>query len=461
MKRRKILIIANHFPPSAVVGVQRTVKFVKYLPHFGWNPIVLTVRNSYSLATDEELLKEIPKNVPVYRTNCWGIRGSKYMSDEYYSMSQSLWKTIRKNLLKIFFFPFPDARIGWLFPAVVSGKKIIEKEQVDLIYTTSPSHSTHYVGYFLKKLMKMVWIADFRDPWAGTSDLQGNFLRRKIKGKFLEIYESIIVEMVDLIITTTESTRQDFLRRYPKVLSSEKICVITNGYDEEDFNFETIQRRKNEQFTLTYTGAFQSSYKQNTPKYFLEALKNIIIENPEVGENIRVYFIGIFNQRDKKLFSDPIFRNVITVKEHVTYKESLLHQLKSDVLLLFLVQSALSKGGRSIQRIPTKLYEYMRAQKPILALVHNGAARDFIEAHNLGITVDPMNVEEIKRVIMELYTKYQTGSLKVQCNGKILRRFDRGYLTHKMAEMLDKIMVGKIGADNSMRFKSIRGKEIA
>lgn len=441
MKRKKVLIIANYFPPSGVVGVQRTLKFVKYLPCFNWEPIVLTLRKSYSVATDRELLEDIPDNVTVYRTNCWGIRCSKYISNEYYSMSQNLWRMIRKNLLRMFFFPFPDPRIGWFFPAIVSGRKIVKKAQVDLIYTTSPSHSTHYIGLFLKKLMKIPWIADFRDPWASVSNLQDNLLRHKIKRILSAIYESAIVRMTDFLITTTELTREDFLRRYSKSLPPEKTQVITCGYDEEDFNFEATEIRKNEQFTLTYTGTFQSSQSKRTPEYFLKALERIVIEEPEISKDIKVYFIGTFNQRDKKLFSEPILQNIITVKEHVTHKESILYQLKPDVLLL--IQVSLSQENWKDQTLPLKLFEYIRAQKPILALAHNGATRDFIKAHNLGMTVEPMNVEEIKSAILEMYKSYKAGTLKVHCNKEFIKKFNTRNLTGELAEVLDRIVANK------------------
>ncbi|HAJ34036.1 MAG TPA: hypothetical protein DCK79_11935 [Candidatus Atribacteria bacterium] len=426
IKLKKVLIIAYYFPPLGGGGIQRTLKFIKYLPNFGWQPIVLSPEKAGWISYDLTLLEEIHNIAKVYRTKCWGMPKDFNLLSWYSNQTNT--KKLKVFFWRLFFFIFPDPMIGWIIPAIIQGKRIIEREGVDIIYTTSPPHSEHFIGYFLKKINKKPWVADFRDSFVSDPSLNNKLLKHKVKKFLYKIYEKIFIKNVDFIISATPPINDDFLSRYSQILSSNKTDTITNGFDEESFPQNTDMDRKNDKFTITYTGTFQG---RRTPKHFLKALQQLINEEPKVKDNIIVRFIGTFSERHKKLLINLKPNNVVMIKEYVNYKKSLQYQLESDVLLLIIEEESIYTG---------KIFEYIRVGKTILALVPpKGIAADLIRTNNLGIVVSSEDVEAIKNAILKLYKKYEEGRLKITPRQDLLKRFNRKELTRKLANCFNKV----------------------
>jgi len=258
--KRKILIITYYWTPSGGSGVQRWLKFVKYLPSFGWQPVVLTVdeKKANYPQIDTSLEAEVPTSVQVERTDSFEILNwykktsveknvpfGNLKDKKYNSFFQKLSRFIRGNFL------LPDPRRGWNKYAYKKACKLIEKEDINYIVTTSPPHSTQLIGLRLKKKYpNLRWIADFRDPWTDIHYYKMLY-STKIAQKINKNYERKVLEKTDQIIVTCEATKNVFLSKSEKI-SPDKIAVITNGFDEDDFT--GIKPNILPKFTITYIG---------------------------------------------------------------------------------------------------------------------------------------------------------------------------------------------------------------
>ena len=238
---QKVLMIAHYFPPYGGGGVQRTLKFVKYLPEFNWQPIVLAAKETRETAFDYTLCDEIPDNVKVYRTRPLlridrfekgaaaklspsNLASSRKAESFTRNMLKRFWKFIREYIL------IPDREITWALPAVIEGLNVIAKEKVDVIYTTSPPHSCHLTGFILRKLTGKPWIIDFRDPWTQRHIPS---VRARIH-KHEQYLEYRVLKLAGKVIANTPLNEQDLVSKYGAVVSN-KVVTITNGYDSTDF----------------------------------------------------------------------------------------------------------------------------------------------------------------------------------------------------------------------------------
>ena len=428
---KKVLVIAYFFPPIGGGGIQRTMKFVKYLPDFNWEPIVLTVKDGLWISKDDSLLNGLSNDLKIFRTNCFGLQSvfksswnKKNNTMQYNSMSDII-KKFYRNILRIVFFLLPDFASGWFFYAARTGEKIINSNDIDIIYTTSPPFSEHFIGWILKKMTKKKWVADFRDSHVSDPNLSNDF-KGSIKRFKRKIYEKKIILNSDLIITATDPIRQDLLNRYQGKLSESEVITITNGFDRDDFkNLQKINH--NNKLTITYTGTFQG---KQTAFYFIESLKSAIKENKNLMNDIHIRFIGEFSHYDKELFSDDEIKDVIEIIEYVPYEKSLAYQINSDVNLL-IISASKKEGGDQI--FTGKIFEYIGADKPIFALVPNGVAKDLILSEKLGIVADPKNVLDIKLKILYLYKLWKNNKLEIVQDTALLEKFERKELTRILA----------------------------
>lgn len=431
---KKVLVIAYFFPPIGGGGIQRTIKFVKYLPDFNWEPIILTVKDGLWISKDNSLSKTIPENLKIYRTKCFGIKTYfKYVKKNKYDNIPKKINPIGYILQIIFNLILPDFAIGWYYYTVKIGEEIIQSNDIDLIYTTSPPFSEHLIGWILKKKTKKKWIADFRDSFVSDPNLSNDlvgFAQRFTR----KIYEKIIISNSDLIITATDPIRQDLLDRYQGKLSECEIITITNGFDRDDFkNLQKINH-KNKKMTITYTGTFQG---KQTAFYFIESLKSAIKENKNLMNDIHIRFIGEFSHYDKELFSDDEIKDVIEIIEYVPYEKSLAYQINSDVNLLIISVSK-KEGGDQI--FTGKIFEYIGAGKPIFGLVPDGIAKDLILTEKLGIVADPNNISDIKTKIMHIYELWKKDLLIMNSNPELFRVYERKELTRILADNFNKLI---------------------
>ena len=314
---KRALIIAYQFPPMGGPGVQRSVKFVKYLQSFGWEPIVFTRDVGNMRVKDDSLLKDIPSNVKVIRTNPWDLT-------ELPGVFSYVGKVIARKIL------IPDGERLWQQFSTNQALKIIKSEKIDLIYTTSYPYSDHLMGLKIKeKIPNIPWVADFRDEWTNNPYLLDNphyHLRMNIEKRM----ESQVLKKANQIITNTPIMLRNFLSIMPEV--SKKIHVIPNGYDQDDFINFIDSKPSNDRFTITYTGGF---YGRRKPDLFLEAVSELIDENLVTSELICINLIGNFKiDVMKKLIEKNKLEKVVKVHPYMEHTECMNRIVNSDALLL-------------------------------------------------------------------------------------------------------------------------------
>jgi len=414
---RKVLMIANQFPPMGGSGVQRSVKFVKYLRNFGYEPIVFTRNEKGLILKDETLLKDIPEGVEIIRTAPFDFTEWK-----------SIFKIPGKILgLKVF---IPDS--AWLW-SVMSRKKVVKTitdNNIKIIYTTSAPYSDHLLGLYIKnKFPDIVWVADFRDEWTNnpyTLDNPRWWFRRKKEKKM----ETEVLKKADALIANTPVMRKNFIEI--NKLESDNFFVIPNGYDSGDFEKFDLSKPHNERFTLTYTGAL---YGRRKPDTFFKALFELISEKKIDENKISVNLIGNF-YKDKLQAQIDAFSltGQVNIIGYVPHDECIKRQLQSDALVL------IEGTGRGADAFYTgKIFEYMNTDRPVLAILpENGAAAELVKKTNIGTVAHTDNVFSIKNVISDYYNKWCNNELVFAPNRTEIEKYERYELTKKLASVFDR-----------------------
>ncbi len=435
--RKKVLIITYYWPPAAGPGVQRFVKFCKYLPSFGWDPIILTVKEGSYPSIDQSLEDNIPEDLPVYRTKTFEpfqvynrLRGEKGKEipvsligiKEDKRLIQRLSLYIRANWF------VPDARKGWRKYAVAEATKIIKAHNPDVIITTGPPQSTHLIGLDLKKRHNLPWLADLRDPW--TNVFYNKFFPRtestKRKDKNLE---DAVIKGADFVTVVSSGLKKEFGDR------SKGITVIYNGFDEEDF--VESQSSKQERFTLEYIGNLKPNQNPNS---LWEAISELLAENAPFKADFRLILTGNI---DKFIAADLIDKyglgDNLNIKAFVPHKEA-IEVMKKAGMLLFIVPEA--ENNHLI--ITGKLFEYLASGSDILAIgpVDGDAAQLLVEAKKSGM-IDYSNKTELKSQLLRAYKTWKNDDMKQEIETKAdLSKFSRKSLTADLVEVLNKLANG-------------------
>ncbi|MFX1521553.1 MAG: glycosyltransferase family 4 protein [Promethearchaeota archaeon] len=412
---KKVLLVAYHFPPLSGGGVFRTLKFTKYLPEFGYQPHVLTVKNPLHKIKDAMLLREIPPEAKVYRT---------------FSFEHRILRAPRQLGMNLKWFYIPDENIGWLPCAAHQGKKIIKKEKIDIVYATAPIFTSFLIGFLLKKKTGKPLVVDYRDPW--TQNVFAKYpskFHRKIEDKM----ETLVLTAADYIIVTAEPMKHKLVEKYP--FTKGKIDTITNGFDPEDFKNLTVKKDE-EKFVIAYTG---SLYGQRTGEKFFMALKELIEENPELETKIQVLFAGLPSKQAVFLIEKFGLKNVVNLLGYKSHKESLTLMAKADVLLLIMSLDEVHDAKIGTLTIPGKVFEYLGAKRPILAIVPPGPAADIIRLTKTGVIVPPQDTGVIVQAIFKLFQAWKSGTLKVLESD--ISEYDRRVLTQKLVKVFQQVQV--------------------
>lgn len=435
--KKKVLIIAYYFPPSGGAGVQRTLKFIKYLPALGWEPVVLTVRDADYPAYDESLMAELPHNLQVYRTfipepyQLYRKLTNRHTNEAVDIATLSLDSKERKKLserlaewARAAFF-IPDARIGWLPLAVKSGLKIIKKENIKVIYSSAPPYTCHLIGYWLKKFTGRPWVADFRDSWVGWLS---SAKRQALSDKIDRLMECSVLKSADRILTVSKGIAQDLGSRNPKLVDC-RWQLLPNGFDGADF--ESINTfGHTDKFIITYTG---SLYGHRNPYYLMQAITELMMELSDLKQNLQLTFVGRIGEFIKEMLSEPRFEGMIKIVPYVPHQQSIRYLLASNVLLLIIDDAPANKGI-----LTGKLFEYLGARKPILALAPEGDAADLIRDLKAGIVVHPSNIEQIKQALKTYYERWKNNSLNnEQLEKEKVQAYDRRELTKRLADVFE------------------------
>lgn len=435
---KNILVVAYYFPPSGGPGGQRVLKTVKYLPNFGWQPYVLTVSNGQFPAIDETLLEEIPKSVIVERTKIFEpydiyrkLTGMKpgaaidvnviKKEGQPVSFKQKIAEFVRAT------FFIPDARVGWLFSAVKTGKEMIKKYNIQAIYSSSPPYTCSLIAKKLKKSSKLPWIAGFRDPWTGFISSPNRWF---IPAKIDRHFEKSVFQTANFIECAWEGIIKDALSKFPE-LEKKKFVHIPNGFDSEDF--PKIQFEPNSKFTLTYTG---SMYGRRNPESLFKAIEKLINLEKINPDDVRLIFVGRFGDEIHEMFNNASFKDKIEIYGYVPHKESVEFILRSDALLLVVDESKESE-----EIVPGKVYEYIGTRKPILAIApENSAISNLIKETNTGLVAHQTEIDKISDNFLKFYLAWKQKTQLTIPNDSQINKYERRESAKQLAVLLDSIV---------------------
>lgn len=436
---KKVLIVTYYFPPSGGSGVQRMLKFVKYLREFGWEPVVLTARNADYPAYDESLMEEIPNGVKVYRSRIVepyklyrrltgrspgesaDIATLTLSEGQKKKFSERLSEWIRSTLF------VPDARMLWRLFAVRMGRRIIRHENIEVILSSAPPYTTHLIGAALAKWSGLPWIADFRDSWIGwlsTPQWRPAPVRR-VEMKM----EERVLKNATTILTVSNGVKEDLLSRHP-YLRDERWKLLPNGYDHSDF--EGIRPvPKDRRLVITYTG---SMYGNRNPEYLVQALEQLREEMPDLSEKLLIRIVGRVGDAILERIESSAAGDLFDVISYVSHAESLAYLLASDIALLIIDDAPANRGI-----LTGKLFEYIGAQKPILALAPEGDAAELIRREGFGMVVPPRDVVAIKSYLLQALKDKPA----LTAANEHAEKFRRREQTRQLAELMGQMVAEK------------------
>lgn len=432
--KKKVLIIAYYFPPLGMGGVQRVSKFVKYLPYFGWEPVVLTVKDIDYFSMDDSLLKELPESAKIYRTGSFDPLRLIYLLKALFTGGKSDPKrdalrdpgksffSILLSFLNLFF--FPDNKIGWFPFALIKGIKICRKEKIDLLFSTSPPLTCHLVTFFLKKLTGIRWITDYRDSYIIYQDAKRPV---PLKNLLLKNLQKSFLRRADGVVSVNQTIMRELKETFPQTQMTE---VITNGYDKEDFEVEV--KKTKDIFRIIYFGTFSPDCPAEP---FLKALSNLLHQGKIDRDKIRFIHVGLsIGMRIEKTIEKYGLKEVTELKGYLSHKEGIEKLLESDLALLTVSQSAPVIST-------SKIYEYFGAQKPILSIApQDGEAAELMQSLGAGKVVSPENIQEIEGAILSFYSEFEAGRLHYKANPDMTEKYERKYLTSRLVCLFDDIL---------------------
>ena len=422
---KKVLIISYYWPPAGGSGVQRWLKFAKYLPINNWQPIIYTPENPYFEIKDEKLLSNVPAEAEIWKKTIWEPYALKDKLFGKGNRSQSAGVISNKNSLKnkvlnwirgnIF---IPDPKVYWVKSSVKFLKKKIKEEGIRYIITTGPPHSMHLIGLALKKQNPgLKWIADFRDPWSELDLLDEFHLSESSRDKHKKL-EREVLQTADMTLTVSESWVNDLKR-----LGAKNVALITNGYDSTDFN---LKLKKTDKLIIGHYGLL--NHLRN-PINLWETLNQLCKENKELNSKLEIHLSGnIDADVISKIKSYTYLKGKVKELGYLSHTQVLQEYNEASVLLLLLFNSDTGKGN-----YPGKIFEYFAAQKPILAFGPSESdTGNLIAKTNSGIyfSYDEANLRQAVFDLLEERKKFEFSDME---------DFSREKLTKDLSELLNKL----------------------
>ena len=432
-KTKKILIISYYWPPAGGPGVQRWLKFVKYLPDFGWEPTVFIPENPSYPIVDETLQKDVPKNLKMIKTKIWepyqlaekfGKDNKKFRAGQFDVGENQSWKAKLSIFVRGNFF-IPDARVFWVKPSVEFLEKYLKVNHYDVLVTTGPPHSLHLIGLNLKKkLPDLKWIADFRDPWTEISYYK-HLKLTKIADKKHRKLESEVFKNADVTLATSYTDAENFRKK-----GANAFC-ITNGFDSEveSQKSEVGSKNSTNKFTLSYVGVLE---QLRDPGNLWWTLYEIMCENEEFSNDFELKFVGkVDNKIQQSLFHIGIDQN-IKYLGYLPHEQALQEMQDSTVLLMTNFPQESSKGI-----IPGKIFEYLATGKTILSFGPKDAdVEKILNETKAGKHFGYDEKENLKKFILESYENWKLGTLNQ--NAENIEQFSRKNLTQKLVDLMNK-----------------------
>jgi glycosyltransferase involved in cell wall biosynthesis len=422
---KKVLIIAYYWPPAGGPGVQRWLKFVKYLRDFEIEPVVYVPENPQYPIRDDSFVKEVPDDITIYKqpifepyrfASLLSRKSTKRISSGIIqSTNQS---QVEKFLLWIrgnFF--IPDARKYWVRPSVEFLHEILKKEGIDTIITTGPPHSVHLIGHFLRQHNKVQWIVDFRDPWTSIGYHKKLKLMPWAKNRHKEL-EALVLTTADKLVVTSETTKKEF-----RQLTNKPIKVITNGYDTA----KPLSVDLDEKFTISHIGSMLSG---RNPENLWKVLAELVHENTFFEDALCLQFIGVISKDVLACLKTFGLERYVDVIGYVCHDEAIAYQQKSQVLLLAEIDTPETTGI-----IPGKLFEYMASGRPILGVgPKDWEVSSLVARTKTGAIFEYTSHADLKNVLLNWFHQYEKGALNV--SSVHVENYSRRELTRQLAEYI-------------------------
>lgn len=415
----KVLILTYYWPPAGGSGVQRWLKFVKYLEGFGIEPIVYTIDNANYPKLDSSLENQISDDITILKQPIWEP------TDLFLSRKNTTPKTTIANSTKNGFLSFirgnffiPDPKIFWVKPSVRYLNNYLKNNAIDVIISSGPPHSVHLIAKKLKQKHQIKWLADFRDPWTNlyyNSDFkQLNFIKKWNKN-----LEHSVLSAADCVLTVSNTLQKEFSS------SSKRVEVVANGFDDEVFLDTTDQL--DQKFTISYIGLLP---KQSNPKLLFKVLQELIRENAIFKKDLQLNFIGdIADEVKQEIHTYGLVSNT-NFKKYVSHKKAIEFQKKAQVLLLLIPNVQNAKGI-----LTGKLFEYLTSKRPILAMgPRNGDLSTILKETNAGDVFSYSDKNALKNKVMDMYKAYKKDNLHSTTTN--IDQFHRKQLTQKLAQII-------------------------
>ncbi len=413
----KVLVIAYYYPPMGLSGVQRVLKFTKYMKQYGWEPTVITTDKTAYYAHDKSLMKEAEDaDIKIIRTggkdpnSLLAKRGTVKMPREFI---RKLFGLISKTIF------IPDNKKFWSRKAYKKAKEILSKDEYDIIFISVPPFSQFQIGAKLKRKFNIPLIVDYRDSWL---DNQFAFYPTPYHRWRHKRLEYAALRNTDKVIVVNRRIKEKLLRNY-KFLSFSDIEIIPHGFDSEDFDNVQPIIFKEKKLRILYSGIF---YENITPKYFLKAYKELSKERPDITENIELHFIGHFRKENKKLVKRLKLYEYVFDHGYLDHNEAVRFLLSMDILWLMLGDE---KGMEMVTA--GKLFEYFGTRKPIIGCLPEGASKMAVKNYGASFITKPKDIKAIKKVFVDAYNLFQRNALPTPDEEFIIKH-DRKYLTHRL-----------------------------
>ncbi len=430
---KKVLIITYYWPPSGGSGVQRWLKFVKYLPQFGYEPHVFTPENPSFTLTDESLLRDVPDEAEVIRFPIWepydlffGLlkftggkkhtKATDFVATKKTSLLQRVASWVRGN------FFIPDPRVFWVRPSVRFLSEYLEQNDIKTIITTGPPHSIHLIGLRLKRKNRSIkWLADFRDPWSewGLLDsLHAGALARRRHRKF----EQQVLKHADEVLTITPF----FVRRF-EALGNRQVHLFTNGFDEDDFR--NMIRPRTGKFIIRHIGIVN---EKCNPVPFLSALEDLTKKDPTFAAKVQLEFIGEVHRQVRDFVSQsPVLNKIIVFRASVPHKQLLKEYGTSALLLLVLTGYKNAEGY-----LPGKLFEYVATGIPVLGVGPvDGDAAVLLKETRAGEMIGSQDHEGMVKALANTFQNWVEGNTPGRTSEASLD-YSRRVITGKLVSLL-------------------------
>lgn len=421
----KALIITYYWPPAGGSGVQRWLKFVKYLRSFDIEPVVYTVENPEYVFNDKSLLNDIPENLEVIKQPIWEpykianlfSSTKKTESAGFLSKQKSLFGRL-KNYIRANYF-IPDARVFWIKPSVNYLNNYIKNNKVDILISTGPPHSMHLIANQLKKDTGIKWIADFRDPWTDIDYFHYLPLTNRSKKKHLNL-EQEVLSNADKVIVVGQSMKNAYHHL------SINIHVITNGYDTESIQGSYTLDSK---FSITHVGLMNADRNH---KFLWNVLSEIADDNKEFKNDLVIKLIGKVDESIIQSITKVGLINNLQIIPYLPHDEVIKCQMESQVLLLSINNVPAAKGI-----ITGKIFEYLQAKRPVLAIApSDGDLAEILTATKAGNVVDFNDKEQLSATIKKYYDLFKIQNLNI--NSGNFQQYHRKNLTEELSILIKK-----------------------